>query len=420
MLTKKELPIRFACLLVTAIAGYSGATMAAEPIKFGLVGPLTGPAANTGLTVRATYELLAKQINDAGGIEIDGVKRPIEIIAADSQSKASVGVSAAQKLVTRDNVDVLVGDLLHSDVTLAIMELAPAFAKKPFYVPLPVSSSISQQIADAPDKYGNVWKWDGDSEAYAVSVANFLKDSEEKGLRSFPNKTVAFVAEETDYAQTNLASTTKELEKSGWKVIAKESVPIGHSDFFPQITKLRTMKPDVVVSIFTAANSGVAYMRQVKEQGFGAEQVSVYYGSLPGFQNGVGNAADGLVFFAPTFDARSERGRVFAELLKPAGINASGDAVLGYCSGQVLTDALKRAASLDIKKINQAFLATDDDTCPNYVRIVFDPKRHSPKLGPDGFFMTAAQILPGGKDYVVVWPEKAATGVLDKGLSIKE
>ena len=60
-----------------------------------------------------------------------------------------------------------------------------------------------------------------------------------------------------------------------------------------------------------------------------------------------------------------------------------------------------------------AFLGTDDGSCPTYQRVVFDEKRHSPKLGPDYFFVGATQLLPGSKDSFIVWPQKAATGKID-------
>ncbi|WP_164882486.1 ABC transporter substrate-binding protein [Paenirhodobacter populi] len=81
----------------------------ADPIKVGIVGPVTGPAANTGLTVQAAWQLVVDRYNAEGGIVIDGEMRQIELIPADSQSKASVGVSAAQRLLMRDQVDIVVG-----------------------------------------------------------------------------------------------------------------------------------------------------------------------------------------------------------------------------------------------------------------------------------------------------------------------
>lgn len=391
------------------------AAAAAEPIKIGMVGPITGPAANVGVTVRATWELLVKEINAAGGLEIDGVKRPVELVVADSQSKPSNGVSAAQRLLTRDQVDVLAGDILHSDVTLALMELAPSFPNKVFYAPLPVSSSIADRVEKEPAKYGNVWKWHGDAPGYGKSMAEYLTLMTEQGQRKYPNKTYAFVVEGTDYSAAIMKAAQSELGKLGWKQVGSEVVPIAHTDFSAPISKLKAAKPDIVISIFTAASSGLAYIKQSKEQAVDYENIATYYPANTAFIDGIGSAGNGLVYFAASTDyKRSERGRAFGELLKANNIPLSSDAALGYCSGKVLLSALARAKSAKADRLNAELLKTDDDTCPNYERIVFDPKRHTPLLGEDHFFFPAMQIFEDGKSFITVYPEKAATGKLDE------
>ena len=406
---------RLIASLSVCAAGLVGASaFAADPIKMGLVGPLTGPAANTGLTVRSTFELVATRVNAAGGLEIDGVKRPLQIIAADSESKPSVGVSAAQRLLSRDNVDILVGDLLHSDVTLGIMELAQAYPKKTFMTPLSVSTTISDRIEANPAKYGNFWKAGGDSEAYALSTAAFLNYAATNKKRSFEKKTVAFVFEETDYAKTIMASTVKELEKTGWKVVGSEGVPLATSDFYPQLTKLRGAAPEVTVSIFTAVSSGVAYIRQSKEQKSASEQLAIYYPTFPAFRSAIGAAGNDLLYLGAALDIkRGDRGPKFAAAMAEAGIQPSGDAALALCAAEVLVDAIKIAKSLDRKALDPAFSKVDHNTCPNYNRTMLDAKRHSPRIGPGGFFMGALQLKSNGQDFMVVWPEDAATGKLD-------
>lgn len=402
-----------AAWLTATMIGGMASVAAADTIKIGLVGPLTGPAANTGLTYRATYELAAEQINKAGGIAIDGANRQIELIFSDSQSKPSVGVSAAQRLLTRDSVDLLVGDLLHSDVTLAIMELAPAFPKV-FYVPVPVAGAIADRIEAEPEKYGNVWKWNGDAAGYGISIASFLTEAIESGARDFPNKTVAFIGEETEYARSVSAAVEAEVVNAGWTIAVVENVALGHADFFPQLSKLRSINADLVISNFTAPNSGLAFIKQAKEQGLASQQLAIHYPGLPGFQSGIDDEADGLVYFATLMDAsRTERGRAFAEMLEGTGIAVDTNAALGYCSANTLFDAIRAAGSLETEALNAALLATDSDKCPNYIRTRFHPERHTPILGADGYFFSAGQVQPGGQDFTIVWPEKAATGQLD-------
>ena len=57
--------------------------------------------------MRQAYELAAKEVNDKGGLNLGGEQVEVELIFEDSASRPEVGVSAAQKLLTRDQVDLL-------------------------------------------------------------------------------------------------------------------------------------------------------------------------------------------------------------------------------------------------------------------------------------------------------------------------
>lgn len=399
----------FAVAVFMSAAVWSCGSAAADTVKLGVVGPFTGPAAFTGNTVRGAWDLAVKEANDAGGIKIDGRMKKLEIVAADSQSKPDIGVAAAQKLLVRDNVDVMVGDMLHSDVTLAMMEFAKPFNTKVFYVPVPTSSEISNRIARDPDKYGNVWKWDQDSDGYGTTTLEFTKYLQSTGIDAFADKTYAVVSEQTEYSQTVIQETRKRLDAEGWKFVGNESVPIGHSDFYPQLTKLRQSKPNLVVTIFTAANSGIAFVKQMKEQTLPTRHLALYYPSFTPFKQGVGEAGNGLLYAAVMLDPkRNPNHKAFAEKLNAVKVSPTTDALLGYCSAKVLIDALKRAGSAKADKLNPAMAATDNRECPNGIRLVFDSKRHSPILGPDHFFVSVGQIQNG--EDVIVWPDREKTG----------
>ena len=76
-----------------------------ETIKFGVFGPMTGPAAETGLAIKHSSELAMEEINAKGGIWA----KKIECIWGDDESKPEVGVSLYEKFVTRDKVNLVIG-----------------------------------------------------------------------------------------------------------------------------------------------------------------------------------------------------------------------------------------------------------------------------------------------------------------------
>src|ERR1041384_7882869 len=76
-------------------------SVAQEPIKLGVVGPHTGPAAYDGLSTLIGAQVAADEINAAGGL-LGG--RKIELVAADSRGIPAEAVSAYRKVVTQDKV----------------------------------------------------------------------------------------------------------------------------------------------------------------------------------------------------------------------------------------------------------------------------------------------------------------------------
>jgi ABC-type branched-subunit amino acid transport system substrate-binding protein len=86
---------------VALITGTLQAVPAQEPIKIGVVGPHSGPAAYDGLSTLIGAQVAAEEINTAGGLL---GSRKIEIVAADSRGIPAESVSAYRKVVTQDKV----------------------------------------------------------------------------------------------------------------------------------------------------------------------------------------------------------------------------------------------------------------------------------------------------------------------------
>lgn len=395
------------CALAATLAGatFAGAASAAD-ITIGVIGPLSGPAANSGISMRQAYEAAAAQVNKDGGIEIGGEKSEIKLIFEDSASRPEMGVSAAQKLLTRDNVDILVGDTISSSVTLALMEVAPSFGK--FMMSgQPVSIEIAKKIKSDPERFGNFWKSSFNSDAYANTLFSTVQDLIEKGGVNADNKKVAFIVEDTDYGKSNVEYTEPLFEEAGWSISSSETVPLGHADFYPQLSKLRGDEPDVLISIFTSVNSGIALVKQIKEQDLKSLHLAVYYPIRPEFLEGAGAAANGLLWTPLFFDpVNNPKHKEFAEMFKEvSGVDGNGDHAQGYCQMTMLLDNLKKAGSIEPAKLSEAFAKTDFECV--IARLAYDTETHTPKIGPDYFPVPMAQIQDGVS--FAIWPSTTAT-----------
>jgi branched-chain amino acid transport system substrate-binding protein len=96
-------------LVVTSLLLVSCGGAASDTIKVGGIGELTGDIPAVGASFKNAAELAVAEINDAGGLEVGGKKYQIELIIEDNAGKAEQSASAAQKLITQDNVVAIIG-----------------------------------------------------------------------------------------------------------------------------------------------------------------------------------------------------------------------------------------------------------------------------------------------------------------------
>jgi len=384
------------------------AASAADTYKIGVVAPLTGPTAEAGTAIKQGALMAADEVNAKGGIDAGGKKVKLELLFEDDTAKPEVGVSMAEKLLGRDKVNLLVGDAFASSVTMAIMELAPKNPDIPFVSWEPVSSAITAKVKKDTAKYANYWKFDFDSTGYARTVFNTIKWLVDGGQMKPKTKTVAFVVEDTDYGRSNANDAKALFEADGWKSVAIETVPLGHTDFYPQMNKLKSLKPDVVVTVFTALGSGVAFSKQTQEIGLAATQMAVYYPLRPEFIQQAGKASEGLLWtplsFAP--DSIASQKSMAAAIKAKYKVNANSDHASGYDGVMIIVNAISKAGSIEGKKVNDALSKTDFKGILG--RYVFDPQGHNAKDGPEFMPIPTAQIQNGKN--TVVWPSNVATG----------
>ena len=97
---------------------------AGDTIKIGVSGPTTGSQAEAGVHVNTGIQMAVDEVNEAGGITIDGKQMKVEVVYYDTGSDAQTGLSNCEKLVTSDKVDFLFCEAFNSAVGIATMELA--------------------------------------------------------------------------------------------------------------------------------------------------------------------------------------------------------------------------------------------------------------------------------------------------------
>jgi branched-chain amino acid transport system substrate-binding protein len=382
---------------------------APQEVRIGVTAPLTGPTAESGVATKEGMILAWEEWNKKGGVYLKeyGKKLPVKVLIEDCQSKPEVGVSVGEKLITRDKVHFLIGDTIHSSVTMAVMELAPKYGL-PVMSAQPVSLEIAKKIAKDPQKYWCFWKGDWNSTAYANTIFSTYQWLMKKGHFHAKNKTIAFIVEDTDYGRSNAEKAGESFAGIGWKSLTTETVGLGYTDFYPQLTKLKALNPDILVSVFVSLSSGVALSKQFQEVGMQSSHMAVYYPIRPEYIRDAGKAANHLIWTPQMTDPiHVPRHREFQEKVqKRWKVTMTQDHAFAYDTLNNVLGTIEKAGSLEPKAIVKALSQLDSTGVLG--RYVFNQENHSIRDGADFLPVPASQIQNGKN--VLIWPESMAVG----------
>src|SRR5262245_55271677 len=132
------MPVRLLSRLLGALA-LAATLSAADPIRIGEFASLTGKEATYGQTVHKGTVLAIEELNAAGGL----LGRPLELVTEDNQSKAGESATVVKKLISRDKVIAVLGDLT-SGRTLEAAPIAQT-AKIPLISPGATNVSVTSK-----------------------------------------------------------------------------------------------------------------------------------------------------------------------------------------------------------------------------------------------------------------------------------
>jgi branched-chain amino acid transport system substrate-binding protein len=281
-------------LLFRAESPEDGAGAALLPegsIILGAVLPLTGDGALYGLPIQRAATLAMNEINLAGGI----AGQQIEIIWEDGKCEARAATSAAQKLITVDGVNIILGGVCASE-TLA---MAPITEGAMVLVISP--SATSPDISDVGDFVFRT----APSDALAGRVAA------EYAVNTLGAKRLAVLAETKDYTQ-GLRRVFKEVaQELGVEIVADEVFSSNDSNFRAQLTKVKAATPDVVYLLPQTPAPGGLILKQMRDLGLDAQLLSaeVMIGRDVVKEHKVN--MEGLIGVEHFFDENSERTQKF-------------------------------------------------------------------------------------------------------------
>ena len=346
--SKKSL--RLACavlgatLLGSVFAG-CGSKESGDTIKVGANFELTGNVANYGNATLEGLQLAIDEANEAGGI--NGKK--IELVSVDDKSEAAESINAATKLISDDDVKVIVGPAT-TGLVLAETQTATD-AKVPIIAPCATSPEATVENGKVkPYVFRSCFIDPQQGEVMATFAVKELK----------AKTAVIYVDNSSDYSK-NLAKVFKEkFEAAGGKVVMEEAFLQKDQDFKATLTKLKTANADVMFVPAYYEEVG-KIVKQAREMGINSAILGTDGWDDTKVVDIAGADALNNTFFSTHYSEKDAEVQGFIEAYKKKYNRAPNVfAALGYDAGKMLVDALKRAGSSDTEKIREALEATKD------------------------------------------------------------
>ena len=222
-----------ASLVLSACGGAGGG----DTIKVGGIGELTGDIPAVGASFKNAAEMAVKEVNDAGGLDVGGKKYQIELSIEDNAGKADQSASAAQKLITQDNVVAIIGPNA-SRYAIPASEIAES-NKVVLISPWSTNPKLTLDAnTGAPKKY--VFRACFIDPFQGRVVAKFALEQ----LKATKAAVLYDVASEYN---KGIAEFFKETyEENGGTVVAFETYTTNDKDFNAQLTKIKETGPEVI------------------------------------------------------------------------------------------------------------------------------------------------------------------------------
>jgi branched-chain amino acid transport system substrate-binding protein len=234
-----------------ALAGSNIAVMAADQeLTLGVVGVLSGPAAQWGLALRGAVEFVAAEANRDGLIKIGGAPCKVNVVAIDSKYTAE-GAAAAANTLAGQGVKFIIGPIGSPELTgvkpiakrNSMLVMGNGYAKDALSPQMPLVFHVG------PGPSG-----------WADPIIKIAK-------QKFGIKSVVLVAP-NDQGGTDIASVDADAYKKNGITATEEYYQRGTTNFAPIVTRIMNVKPEAVDLASSPPGDAGIMVKQLRQAGF--------------------------------------------------------------------------------------------------------------------------------------------------------
>jgi len=271
--------------LVTAFFGSMSdrSALAADPIRIGVLLPMTGPFAKNGIENWEAIQIARDMINERGGVN----GRPIEYVSGDATSP-NAAISETERLISKEGVKITTGSFA-SPLAIAVSQAAER--QGVFHWETTGAAEIitrrgfkhTFQVGAPARKYGQV-------------AVDFIIDDLVKRLnKPIDQLRIALLWENRAFGKSVGDGIRDYTTAKKLKLVYDEGYDQFATDMTPIVQKLKDVTPDVLIAI-SFPNDAVLFQRKAKELDFNVAAfigVSAGYSS-PDLRNSIGSSVNGI------------------------------------------------------------------------------------------------------------------------------
>jgi branched-chain amino acid transport system substrate-binding protein len=359
-------------------------------VRIGYAIARTGPwAGGAQVSQEPNFLMWAEQQNAAGGLNVKGVRRPIELVSSDDRSDIETCVRSYEKLMGTDKVDLILPPW-GSNANFAVAPLANRHG-----YPMLAPTALSRKLIDMRLPYFFSLLQQPDQMMGALVAM----------LKANNVKSVAIIYMDDLFGLENFAALNEALKGTDIKVLDRKGYPLGVKDLSPVLRGIKDMNPDAFIGI-TYPPDTILASKQSKEIGFNPKFFYAAVGTAFQLYKNVMTpaGAEGVLGMGSWNSKTSAAAKAYFDAHTKRFEGKEPDRwASGHCWAglEILTESVGKVG-LDRKALRDHIAST------HFKTIIGEISFHGSEVSTPG---TVGQWQNG--EFEVVWPAKMATAKLN-------
>jgi branched-chain amino acid transport system substrate-binding protein len=273
-----------AAMTALAVLPFTGIIASAqEPIRIGVLLPVTGPFAKNGLENWEAMQIARDMINERGGVN----GRKVEFLLGDATSP-NAAISETERLITRDGIKITTGSFA-SPLAIAVSQAAERHG---------VFHWETTGAAEVITRRGfkHTFQVGAPARKYGQAAVDFtIEDLSKRLNKPVSDMRIALLWENRAFGKSVGDGIRAYTQGKNIKLVYDEGYDQFATDMTPIVQKLKDVKPDVLIAI-SFPNDAILFQRKAKELQLNVAAfigVSAGYSS-PDLRNSIGDSVNGI------------------------------------------------------------------------------------------------------------------------------